>query len=220
MAKKAKKAKSAKKAKKTRKRKVAKPVRRASPSKARKAAKKVAKKVKARRAAPRKAAKPAPAAAPKRAAGPRIVEGGPLHVAGLGGRFTRETAAGIKDLWMRFGPSYFGRVPGQVGMKAYGVCTNMDGQGGLDYLCAVEVDSPLGVPAELAQMRIEPHRYAVFPHADHISKIGDTWMAIFADGLRAAGLEMADAPSFELYGEKFDPEVAIGEVEIWIPVKG
>ena len=213
MAKKAKKAKPARKAKQTKRKKATKAVRRAGPSK-------TAKKVKARRAAPRKAKKPVRAAARRRAAGPRIVEGGALHVAGLGGRFTRETAAGIKDLWMRFGPAYFGRVPGQVGAKAYGVCTNMDGKGGLDYLCAVEVDSPLGVPAELAQLRIQPHRYAVFPHGDHISKIGDTWMAIFADGLRAAGLEVADAPSFELYSEKFDPEVAIGEVEIWIPVKG
>jgi AraC family transcriptional regulator len=68
-------------------------------------------------------------------------------------------------------------------------------------------------------MSLAPHRYAVFAHAGHISAIGRSWMDIYETWLPRSGRELADAPSFERYGEAFDPKVAIGNVEIWIPVK-
>ncbi|HLW90628.1 MAG TPA: GyrI-like domain-containing protein, partial [Roseiarcus sp.] len=75
-------------------------------------------------------------------------------------------------------------------------------------------------PAELTQLTIAAHRYAVFPHAGHISTISRTWMDIFDTWLPKSGHQVAAAPSFECYDEEFDPAVAMGHVEIWIPVKG
>jgi AraC family transcriptional regulator len=151
---------------------------------------------------------------------PRFVNGKPMLIAGLSGRFGNENRGQIPDLWRRFGPQYFGRTPGQVDKKSYGVCSNMDDKGNLDYLAGVEVSSFKGLPTELTQLTLAPHRYAVFAHAGHISAISRTWMDIFDTWLPKSGYELAAAPSFECYDEEFDPQVAIGRVEIWIPLKG
>jgi AraC family transcriptional regulator len=150
---------------------------------------------------------------------PRFENGSAMLIAGLGGRYGNENRAQIPDLWQRFGTRYFGRVPGQVDKKAYGVCSNMDDKGNLDYLAGVEVLSLEGLPAELMHFSIAPGRYAVFGHAGHISSIGRTWMDIFETWLPKSGFALAPAPSFECYAEAFDPTIAIGNVEIWIQIK-
>jgi predicted transcriptional regulator YdeE len=104
---------------------------------------------------------------------PRFENGRAMLIAGLGGRYGNETRAQLPDLWQRFGPRYFGRVPGQVDKKAYGVCSNMDDKGNMDYLAGVEFSSS-GLPEEFIQLSLAPRRYAVFGHADHISSIART----------------------------------------------
>jgi AraC family transcriptional regulator len=150
---------------------------------------------------------------------PRFENGGEMLIAGLSGRFGPHNRDQIPALWIRWGPQYFGRTPGQVDKKSYGLCWNMDGKGNLDYLAGVEVANFGGLPAELTQMRLAPQRYAVFPHSVHISAISETWMNIFNEWLPRSGYEVAAAPSFERYDEAFDPAVAVGHVEIWVPVK-
>ena len=150
---------------------------------------------------------------------PRFENGGEMLIAGLSGRFGPESRDQIPALWMRWGPKYFGRTPGQVDRKTYGVCWNTDGKGRLDYLAGVEVKSLEGLPAELTQMTIEPRRYAVFAHEGHISEIMRTWMGVFDEWLPKSGRAIAAAPSFECYDGQFDPAVAVGHVEIWVPIE-
>ncbi len=71
-----------------------------------------------------------------------------------------------------------------------------------------------------ARLRIPTQRYAVFSHRDPVSSIRRTWKTIWAKWLPESGLEVADAPSFERYGETFDPRSGTGWFEIWIPLKG
>jgi AraC family transcriptional regulator len=115
---------------------------------------------------------------------PRFESGRTLQIAGLGGRFGNHNRERIPALWQRFGPQYFGRVPGQVDKKSYGVCQNMDEAGNVDYLAGVEVSSLAGLPAELMQLTIAPQRYAVFTHGGHVSEISRAWMDIFDIGCR------------------------------------
>ena len=61
-------------------------------------------------------------------------------------------------------------------------------------------------------------RYAVFTHRGHISDIRRTWYTIWNKALPDAGLTARQAPDFELYDRRFDPETGRGEVEIWVPV--
>ena len=150
---------------------------------------------------------------------PRFETGGAMLIAGLSGRFGPENRDQIPALWMGWGPKYFGCTPGQVDRKTYGVCWNMDGEGRLDYLAGVEVKSLEGLPPELTRMTIAPRRYAVFAHEGRVSQIMRTWMGVFDEWLPKSGRVLAAAPSFECYDEQFDPAVAMGLVEIWVPIE-
>lgn len=149
---------------------------------------------------------------------PRFKDGKAFLVAGLSERYTSETCAAIPSQWQRFG-DYFGKVPGQMGNVAYGVCYNADDNGNLDYLCGVEVSDFSALPAELSRLRISPQRYAVFSHREHVSTIRRTWNTIWNQWLPASGHIPADAPNFERYDGKFDPVSGMGGLEIWLPLK-
>jgi AraC family transcriptional regulator len=150
---------------------------------------------------------------------PRYVDGKPLLLAGLGARVHCESPAGIPALWQRFGAS-IGHIPGQVGGNtAYGVCSNGDEEGNLDYLCGVEVSDFSGIPADWTRLRLPAQRYAVFSHPGHVSDIRGVWNAILNHWMPQSGHEQADAPDLERYGESFDPRSGQGGFEIWVPLK-
>ena len=148
---------------------------------------------------------------------PRFEAGRTLLVAGLGERYRFETNHGIPLQWQRFVP-YIGNIPGQAGTVAYGVCCNSDGTGNFEYIAGVEVSSFDDVPPELRRVRIPAQRYAVFTHRDHISTMRSTFYTIWNQWLPASGYEVADAPDFERYDERFNPQTGTGEVEIWLPL--
>lgn len=149
---------------------------------------------------------------------PRFLSGKALLIAGLSERYTCETSAGIPAQWQRFSP-WLGNIPGQVGRVAYGVRCNNDEAGSMDYICGVEVSGFGALPPELSRLRIPEQKYAIFRHADHISRIRSTWHTIFSQWLPESGHEFADAPDFERYGETFDPHTGTGDVTIWVPLK-
>lgn len=128
------------------------------------------------------------------------------------------TRAGIPGQWQRFG-AHIGRIPGQIGSAAYGVCSRFDADGSYDYLAGVEVKDFAGLPAEWDRLRIPDQRYAVFAHRDHVSSVSRTWDAIMSLWLPKSGLEAVDAPQFEKYTDAFDPRTGLGGLEIWIPVR-
>ncbi len=149
---------------------------------------------------------------------PRFLDHKLLLIAGIGERYDCDSSAGIPSQWQRFLP-HFGRVPGQVGNVAYGVCCNGDDAGNFDYIAGVEVTDFSALPRDWSRVRVAPQRYAVFTHRGHISTIRGTWNSIWNEWMPASGHERADAPDFERYGENFDPLTGHGGLEIWIPVK-
>jgi AraC family transcriptional regulator len=145
-----------------------------------------------------------------------------LVVAGLRARFTNETSADIPALWQRFAPS-LGRIPGQIGAAAYGVCFAAEPAGdAFDYLAGVEVDATAGVAEPLTRIVILPQRWAVFAHDDHVTKIRATVHRIFSEWLPGSGHAAADTPGqptlLERYGQAFNPATGFGGMEIWIPL--
>jgi len=150
---------------------------------------------------------------------PRYEDRGSILFAGLSGRYHHDRIEGIPAQWQRFGPN-LGKIPGQVGWTSYGVCFNFDGTGNFDYICAVEVAADSALPPGLTRLPVEPQRYAVFTHRDHISKIGKTWDAIYNQWPTASGHTLVQAPQFESYSEDFNPQTGTGVVEIWIPIAG
>lgn len=149
---------------------------------------------------------------------PRLETGRPLLIAGLGERFTCETSLGIPALWQRFAP-HIGAVPGQVGKVAYGVCGNSDGAGSFDYIAGVEVAGLSELPAGFRHIQLPARRYVVFTHQDHVSTFRNAVHTIWSHWLPQSGHEVAQAPDFERYDERFDPHTGLGGVEIWVPIK-
>jgi AraC family transcriptional regulator len=149
---------------------------------------------------------------------PRFQTGKPLLVAGVAERISQDNGAGIPALWHRFHQTV-DAIPGRIGMVAYGVCCNGDDAGNFDYVAAVEVADFSDLPREFSRVRIPAQKYAVFTHSDHVSTVRRTVNTIWNHWLPASGFEVADAPNFERYDEKFDPKTGNGGFEIWVPVK-
>jgi AraC family transcriptional regulator len=149
---------------------------------------------------------------------PRFEDRKPLLIAGLAERYNCDTSVAIPAQWQRFN-EYFGKVPGQIGNVAYGVCYNAEDSGNFDYLCGVEVSDFSSLPAALNHMRVPEQRYAVFTHREHIAVIRRTWNTIWNKWLPESGHTPADAPNFERYSEQFDPVTGMGGFEIWLPLK-
>ncbi|MGJ4943228.1 GyrI-like domain-containing protein [Bradyrhizobium sp. HKCCYLS1011] len=148
---------------------------------------------------------------------PRIISTKPLLVAGVGDRFSHDNAAGIPALWQRFHQTV-DAIPGRVGGDAYGVCCNGDDAGNFDYIAGVEVTDFSDLPRDFSKVRIPAATFAVFAHSEHVSTIRRTMSAIWNHWLPASGYKVADAPIFERYGARFDPETGNGGFEIWVPV--
>jgi predicted transcriptional regulator YdeE len=149
----------------------------------------------------------------------RYEDGRPMLFAGL--RRTHSfanMATAIPRQWEDF--LTLGSLPGRLGRASYGAICGGDVKAQtMEYMCAVEVASFDPLPRDLGRMRVPAVRYAVFAHAGNVATIQDTWRRIFADWLPRSGLQSAETPDFEVYGEGFDGTTGEGGVEIWLGVK-
>lgn len=57
-----------------------------------------------------------------------------------------------------------------------------------------------------------------FSHKGPISKLGETVNYIWGIWIPQSGCKLVDAPDFELYDDRFNPETMSGEFEIYVPV--
>ncbi len=140
-----------------------------------------------------------------------------LILAGRNGNFAIGPSTGIKDLWVQFMED-FGRIAGQVNLKAYGVCHNFDGTGRMDYMAAAQVSNAGEVPGYLDTLIIPSRKVAIFDHHGGLETLSSTWGTIFSDGLPLAKLSVAPGPQFEVYSADFDADAGTGSIEIHIPV--
>lgn len=150
-----------------------------------------------------------------------ITQSKPLILAGRQGRFEVGPSPGIKTLWAKFMED-FGRVNGQIGFKAYGVCHNFSGdresgKGFMDYLAAVAVMEGGAVPGYLTTLAIPERREAIFVHGSDVSSLAKSWELLFKSLLPAAKLEVAPGPQYEVYD--FADAARPGEIAIHVPVR-
>ena len=124
----------------------------------------------------------------------------------------------IPRQWEEF--EKLGKLPGQLGATGYGAICGGDPQNQtMEYMCAAEVKSFDAVPKELGRMRVPAARYAVFLHEGNVATIQYTWKQIFEVWLPGSGMQSAQTPDFEVYGERFDSATGEGGVEIWLGVR-
>lgn len=148
----------------------------------------------------------------------RYEEGSAMKLAGL--RRTHKAAEAPQTVGAQWG-DLMGKapVPNQTGDAAYGAYAQVDmAAGTFEYMTGAEVTAFPDDPS-YDRMELEPHTYAVFAHAGHISGIGQTWQAVFAWLAASADHEDAHAAPFERYGPGYDAQKGEGDVEIWMPVR-
>ena len=83
----------------------------------------------------------------------------------------------------------------------------------------MEVSGSSGLPPEFNYLRLPAHKYAVFVHKEHISKIRDTIDAAGKEWLPQSGYEAAGSPAFFERYQDYDPQTGMGDIEIWFPVR-
>lgn len=147
----------------------------------------------------------------------------PMNIAGLSKTCTfGEDTLDAPAQWQKF-ETLAGKIPSQSGKAAYGICFDIDGGKGIEYVCGVEVPedtSNSDLPGELELKQLSSFTYAVFEHEGHVSGIRQTCDAIWKEWLPESGYKKPDSADFffERYGENFDPRKGKGDIEIWIPV--
>ena len=152
---------------------------------------------------------------------PRFVELHPLLIAGIREPLHEQSGQAIPKLWENFLP-YMGTIPFQIGKVAYGLCvkSNDSSNGDYYYMAGCEVSEFVNLPKELSPLIIPAHRYAVFSHDTHVSKISETIDYAFDKWLPQSCRQhnVQSIHFFERYSEDFNINVGIGGVEIWLPV--
>ncbi len=145
----------------------------------------------------------------------KIVTTPALTIAGRNKTYKVGPDPAMKDQWASF-MSDFGKIEGQVGFSAYGVCHSFGG-GLMDYLVGVEVKDAGQVSGYMYTLTIPKRKTAVFLHEGDIAGLPKTWGRIFDEWLPATKLEVAQGPQFEVYDEDFNN--GDDKIEIYIPVK-
>lgn len=154
---------------------------------------------------------------------PRFENGKPLLIAGLRKIYAPTAMTNILAQWQTFAP-YIGKISGQTGRTAYGVCWQAAESASIEYLTGVEVSTFAGLPDDFTVVSLPAAQYAVFAHRGHVSKLYETCDAISKwlpeSGYLPAAAADAETPVFfERYSEEFDPQTGMGGMEVWVSLQ-
>jgi AraC family transcriptional regulator len=147
----------------------------------------------------------------------RIVDEGVVRVVGLSEHFPCGPSYGITRLWQRFVP-YMDAIPSKDEAMPVGVTLNVNDDAGFEYVAALEVKTFGETHPDLVRLEIPARRYAVFTHAGHVTKLQETFRAIWDECLPAMKVEPAEAPTLERHLPEFDPMTGEGGINVWIPL--
>lgn len=124
----------------------------------------------------------------------------------------------IPGLWDQFVPR-INEIPHMAEPHvSYGLMDNFDSrQNRLDYMAGCCVDRADQLPTGMTCWHILANTYAVFQAT--LSDIGETFDYIYNVWLPATGTRQAAGPTFERYGESFNPhDPKLAQFEVYIPV--
>jgi AraC family transcriptional regulator len=146
---------------------------------------------------------------------PRIVAEERIRAVGLSESHSFATTIAIPAQWQRFMELY-DIVPDKLDRIPIGISQAPDDNGEFPYICAAEVSRFGDPPPGLVKMDLPPRVYAVFEHRGHVSRIFETYEAIWNEGL--GDRKVADAPVVERHNPTFDPGTGEGGLTLWIPL--
>lgn len=149
---------------------------------------------------------------------PRYESLGPLLLVGLTKRQNTSEPQAIAAQWQEF-MQMFSEIQAADASVPLGVSANMDDEGWFDYTCAVPVTTSEGAPKALHKLKLPKQRYVVFVHDEHISKLPETYAAIWNEWFPSQGRRPSEGATLERHGKSFNPRTGLGGVEVLIPVR-
>jgi AraC family transcriptional regulator len=152
----------------------------------------------------------------------RFAESGPVFIAGLCEPLSLTSHQTIPLLWQQLAVRA-NEIPNRVDAVGYGLCVH-GGSSEFYYLAGYAVWDIADLPPGINSITLAAQAYGVFTHPGHVAQIRTTIDEVFDHWLPGSGQELDLKPGnklhfFERYGEGFNPETGIGDIEIWIPLK-
>jgi len=154
---------------------------------------------------------------PMRLNTPDFRHAGELKFVGLKSRVPFEKNQTIAEQWRRFMSDAYSAIGRKLDEPPVGVTTAVTDDG-FDYICAAGVSSFADIPPGCEKLTLAPADYAIFLHAANVTRIGETYRAIWNEWFPNSDRKPAEAPSLERY-PRFDPRTGEGGVEIWAPLR-
>ena len=139
-------------------------------------------------------------------------------LAGLNHAYSMDRREEIPAQWDRF-ISLLPQLPSRTGETTYGVSWNTHTNCDFDYLTGIEILPGETVQDPFTQLTLPAGRYAVFTHAEPVSKLPHTIDRIWSKWVPDCGLRIANSPCFEQYTSEFNPLTGVGGTTIWIPLE-
>ncbi len=152
---------------------------------------------------------------------PDIIELEARRLCGMAKTFNAKNRHLIPELWSDF-TDQLSSMPGVTGNATYGACIDMvEGTGpnsGFVYMAAIEVDTKDAPPEGMVAVDVPAGRYARFSFKGPIKNFPQWIDVVWREYFPASGLKHRDAPDFERYDDRWDPESGNGVVEYYIPI--
>ena len=122
----------------------------------------------------------------------------------------------IPPVWEKFNRAL---DPAILDLKAtYGICYDTTPDGDFIYMAAAG-DIGADLPDGMTRYTIPAGRYAVFEHKGHVSDMPRMFNTIWNKVMPDSDLTPRDAPEYELYDHRFDPQTGRGTLVVAIPVE-
>jgi AraC family transcriptional regulator len=87
------------------------------------------------------------------------------------------------------------------------------------YMASLPVTAADNIPPGMVAQKLPASKYAVFTHKGPLANLPTTIRYIWGTWVPGnAEIHKKDAPDFELYDERFNPETLDGEFDIYIPI--
>lgn len=152
----------------------------------------------------------------------RLVESGPLIIAGLCEPLTHSSHETIPLLWQQLAKRAL-EIPNRINSTGYGLCLN-NHAAGFYYMAGYAVWDGADLPPGIHHTLLPAQSYGVFKHSGHVAQIRNTIDAVFDDWLPNSDWILNSTPDnklhfFEFYGEGFDVITGMGDIEIWLPIR-
>ncbi len=104
----------------------------------------------------------------------------------------------------------------------FGICDHVDDYdpelSEFSYISCVEIEDYAKIPENMIAKKIHKQKYVVFTHRGSTENLEETYKYIYGNYFFKSEYELANAPDFEVYDERYNGNDCNSEMDIFIPI--